>query len=130
MISCLVVVRRGTFSSKAVFKYPWKMVFFRSLNTLKRGSGNELYKPYCLGLPTGSRRRVFNDPPQAHVDNPRQNDMKLSLSKKEWNYGCHRLIQKCHQNTSCLGEYVPCGNDGIDAHVGKRWKTLVFLHSP
>ena len=39
-----------------------------------------------------------------------------------------RLI---HQDRPCVGEYMPCGNDGIDAHVGKRWRaSAVFLHRP
>ena len=38
-----------------------------------------------------------------------------------------RLI---HQDTPCAGEYMPCGNDGIDAHVEKRWRTPAFLHRP
>ena len=36
-----------------------------------------------------------------------------------------RLI---HQNTLFIGKYMPCGNDGIDAHVEKGWRTLAFLH--
>ena len=36
-----------------------------------------------------------------------------------------------HQDMPCVvGEYMPCGNDGIDAHVEKRWKTSAFLHKP
>ncbi len=96
------------------------------MNTLKGGLGNEPYKLYRRGLPTGSRRRIFSDPPRAHVDNPIQSDMKLSLLKKEWNYGCPVLIQKYHQDTPCVGEYVPCGNDGIGAHV----ETLVDSKLP
>ena len=38
-----------------------------------------------------------------------------------------RLI---HQDTPCVGDYMPCGNDGIDAHVEKRWRTPAFLHRP
>ena len=38
-----------------------------------------------------------------------------------------RLI---HQDVPGVGEYMLCGNDGIDAHVEKRWKTSAFLHRP
>ena len=38
-----------------------------------------------------------------------------------------RLI---HQDTPFIGKYMPCGNDGIDAHVEKRWRTPAFLHRP
>ena len=33
-----------------------------------------------------------------------------------------------HRNTTFAGE--PCGNDGIDAHVEKRWRTSAGLHRP
>ncbi len=35
-----------------------------------------------------------------------------------------------HRETLFAGEHMPCGNDGIDAHVEKRWRTLAVLHSP
>ncbi len=38
-----------------------------------------------------------------------------------------RLI---NQDTPCVGDYMPCGNDGIDAHVEKRWRAPAFLHRP
>ena len=35
-----------------------------------------------------------------------------------------------HQDVPCVGEYMPCGNDGIDAHVEKQWRASVFLQRP
>ena len=33
-------------------------------------------------------------------------------------------------HTRLINQDMPCGNDGIDAHVEKRWETSAFLHSP
>ena len=78
-----------------------------------------------------------------------RNAVRILVPQDEWNlalsahsregkntatFGCDPNASKAsatrlsHRNTSFAEE--PCGNDGIDAHVEKRWRTSASLHGP
>jgi hypothetical protein len=56
-----------------------------------------------------------------------QNDSLPRRQSQRHGYA-HRKL--CYQDTSCVGKYMPCGYDGIDAHVEKQWRASVFLQRP
>ena len=62
---------------------------------------------------------IGRDPDNPHNDSlPRRRSQRHGYT--------HR--KSCYQDTSFIGKYMSCGNDGIDAHVEKGWRTSVFLH--
>jgi hypothetical protein len=64
-------------------------------------------------------RRIGGDP-----DNFKNNSLPRRRSQRHR----HTPEKYCSQDTPCVGKYMPCGNDGIDARVEKGWRTSAFLH--
>ena len=64
---------------------------------------------------------IGGDPDDSHNDSlPRRRSQRHRYTPRKSYY----------QDTPCVGEYMPCGNDGIDAHVEKRCRASVFLQRP
>ena len=62
---------------------------------------------------------IGGDPDDSHND---------SLPRRRSQRHRYTYRKSCYQDTPCVGKYMPCGNDGIDARVEKGWRTSVFLH--